>query len=78
MEEKEQRFGGGSGMPKLDVKSRATGFLIAVVGVLAVGPDAVLLRAQQDAGGTISVISVWRYALLMLCNSAAGVLTQGR
>ena len=57
--------------------TRVAGFSIAVLGVLAVGPDAALLRTQHDAGGTTSIIGVWRYILLAVANLAAARVLEG-
>ena len=57
--------------------TRAAGFTFACIAVLAVGPDAALLRAQQQAGGTITVISTWRYILLSFANLAAALIFEG-
>ena len=61
----------------MDLSSRSAGLASAFLGVLAVGPDAALLRVQQSAGGSTSVIGVWRYTLLMVCNAVAGIVVQG-
>ena len=35
------------------------------------------VRAQRDAGGSTTVIGVWRYVLLSICNVALGAYYQG-
>ena len=62
---------------RMDLSSRSAGLASAFLGVLAVGPDAALLRVQQLSGGSTSVIGVWRYTLLMVCNAVAGMCVQG-
>lgn len=57
--------------------SRKAGFAIALAGVLAAGPDAAYLRAQHEAGGSTSVISVWRYSILAICNLLLGAAFEG-
>ena len=56
---------------------RSVGILIACVGVLAAGPDAAYLRAQHEAGGSTTVIGVWRYSLLAVCNLCLGSVFSG-
>ena len=58
-------------------QTRAAGFVIATLGVIAVGPDAAMLRLQEASGGTTSVIAVWRYLLLAACNALAAPFWQG-
>lgn len=41
---------------------------MAVVGMLAVGPDAAFLRTQVVNGGTTAIIGCWRYILLFFAN----------
>ena len=64
-------------MMRVDFSSRSVGFAAAVLGVVAVGPDAALLRTQQYAGGSTSVIGVWRYVLLSVCNGLLAIAMQG-
>ena len=61
----------------MKLNSKATGCTIAVIGVLAAGPDAGYLRAQREAGGSMTVISVWRYAILAVCNLFLGAAFEG-
>lgn len=62
---------------KLNSSSRSAGFIAAVVGVLAIGPDAALLRAARTSGGSTSIIGVWRYLLLSVCNVALAAICEG-
>ena len=57
--------------------SRAAGFTIAVIGVLAAGPDAAYLRLQRDAGASTATIAVWRYTLLAIANLFLGAVFEG-
>lgn len=57
--------------------TRLFGYTICVLGVLAVGPDAALLRTQHLAGGSTTVISVWRYVFLSICNLGAAFIFEG-
>ena len=57
--------------------SRAYGFTAAVLGVLGVAPDAALLRVEKEAGGSTSVIGVWRYVMLTLVNLCLGAIFEG-
>ena len=57
--------------------TRKAGFAIAIIGVLAGGPDAAYLRAQQEAGGSTTVIGVWRYCSLAVCNVVVGAYFGG-
>ena len=57
--------------------TRTAGFTVAVVGVVAVGPDTMLLRTQNMAGGSTAVISVWRYILLCVANLVAALVFEG-
>ena len=57
--------------------TRIFGYTMCVLGAVAVGPDAVLLRTQHLAGGSTPVISVWRYILLCICNLMAALIFEG-
>ena len=59
------------------LNTRVAGFASAVLGVLAVSPDAALLRLESEVGGTTPVIGVWRYVLLFLCNLVLASALQG-
>lgn len=61
----------------IDFSSRSAGFAIAVIGVCAAGPDAACLRAMEEAGGSTTVIGVWRYIILFLCNFCLGAVFEG-
>ena len=45
--------------------------------MLGVAPDAALLRVEKEAGGSTSVIGVWRYVMLTLVNLCLGSIFEG-
>ena len=61
-------------MEKMRFSSRTAGFTFAVMGMLSVGPDALLLRIQNEHGGTASIIGCWRYILLAIANGVGASL----
>ena len=67
----------GLAMRTAFLETRTGGFVVALVGMLAIGPDAALLRTQVLNGGSTAIIGCWRYILLFFANVLGATLLGG-